>query len=123
MAEYKHGIITNIPKDPRKLFDYAKSKAWQVRVDEKGTENHPSVWQRQDSDRTYEQAFEIIETSHPHWTISFRNDSYFSQEDYWEFSGCNIAEHKYGTVFIWINVDVDVALEIFKKYKLEVKEY
>ena len=121
--EYKHGIITNIPKNPRDLFDYAKSKSNYFNIDEKGTEKHPSVWQRKDSDLSYDEAYKIIEGNTPHWVISFRNNSYFGDEDYWEFGGCNIGSNDYGSVFIWINVEVEVALEIFKEFKLEVKEY
>ena len=46
--------------------------------------------------------------------------SYLSnnEKDYWEFGACNIGSNNYGDVFIWICVDVDVAEDIFDKFKL-----
>lgn len=121
----KHAIIENIPVNPREIYDYAKSRCYNFWVDEKGTEKNPSVWTRSDSDLTYEEAFDIIQRNKPHWVISMRNISYLStsEKDYWEFGGCNIASNNYGEVFIWIQVDVDVAHEIFEKFGLLINEY
>lgn len=121
----KHAIITNIPDDPRELYDYAKLRCYNFWVDEKGTEKNPDICTRCASDLTYEEAFAIIQGNRPHWVISMRNDSYFNtnEKDYWEFGGCNIASNGYGEVFIWIQVDVDVAQEIFDKFGLMIDEY
>ena len=124
MSHYKHANIKNLPSNPKEIFDYALSKSFDFWVDEKGTAKHPSVWQRQPSDLTYEEAYNIIEANKPHWVISFRNASYVSREDdYWEFGGCNIGENAYGEVFIWIKVTIEEALKIFEKFNLEVNEY
>ena len=121
----KHGIITNIPKNPKEILDYAKSKSYNFWVDEKGTKKHPNDWQRMDSDLTYEEAFEIIQKNKPHWVFSFRNLSYLTknEKDYWEFGGCNIGSNEYGSVFIWIQVDVIEAYKIFYKFNLEINWY
>jgi len=123
MLKFKHAIVQNLPNNPKEILDYALSKCYKSWVDEKGTKDHPGVWQRRPSKLSYEEAFKIIQPNNPHWVVSFRNDSYFGQEDYWEFGGSNIGGSDYGDVYIWICVDVGVALEIFKKYKLKVKEY
>lgn len=118
----KHVIIKNLPKNPKKLFDEALSKSYNSWIDEKGTKDNPGIWQRRPSKLTYEEAFEIIQINKPHWVVSFRQNSYFGDKDYWEFGGCNIASNSYGEVFIWICVDVDVAEKIFKTFKLEINE-
>lgn len=121
----KYGIIENIPKNPRELYDYAKSKSFNFRIDEKGTKKHPDVWTRELSDLEYNDAYDIIQNNKPHWVISFRNisDITLNEKDYWEFGGCNIGKNDYGEVFIWIEVKVDIALEIFKKFGLKIKHY
>ena len=119
----KHAIISNLPKNPKLLFDKALSKSYNSWVDEKGTEDNPGVWQRQPSKLTYEEAFPIIQANKPHWVVSFREDSYFGDKDYWEFGGCNIGSNDYGEVFIWIQVEVNIAEEIFKDFNLEIKWY
>ena len=119
----KHAVISNLPDNPKEIYDYALSKAYNHWVDEKGTMDHPSVWTREPSKLSYEEAFPIIQNNKPHWVISFRNHNYFGAEDYWEFGGCNIASNDYGEVFIWIIVKVDVALEIFDKFGLIINEY
>lgn len=120
----KYAIIKNVPKNPNKLFKEAISKSFNWWIDEKGTKDNPGVWKREPSKLTYEQAFEIIQNNKPHWVISFRNvSSIYNEEDYWDFGGCNIGINDYGEVFIWIQVKVDVAEELFKKYKLEKNEY
>lgn len=121
----KHAIITNIPQDPREIYDYALSKSYNHWIDEKGTKSNPSVFQRGSSKLTYKAAQFIIQNNKPHWVISFRNNSFIAKDekDYWEFGGCNIGKNKYGEVFIWIQVDIDEAEEIFKKFNLIKKEY
>jgi hypothetical protein len=121
----RHAIIENLPANPREIYDYAKSKCYHSWVDEKSTEKNPGVSTRCASDLTYEDAFDIIQRNKPHWVISLRNISYLStsEKDYWEFGGCNIASNNYGEVFIWIQVDVDVAHEIFEKFGLVINEY
>ena len=121
----KHARIINIPKNPKEIYDYALSKSYNHWVDEKGTKDHPSIWKRELSKFNYTAAFHMINMYKPHWVISFRNESYISPnlKDYWEFGGCNIGKNRYGEVFIWIQVDVGEALEIFKKFNLTVNEY
>lgn len=121
----KHAIIENIPVNPREIYDYAKSKCYHFWIDEKSTKKNPGVSTRCPSDLTYDEAFDIIQKNHPHWVISFRNISYLSstEKDYWEFGGCNIAANEYGEVFIWIQVDVNVAHEIFEKFGLVINKY
>lgn len=121
----KHGIITNIPDNPRELYDYALSKSFEFWVDEKGTADNPGVWQRKPSKLSYEEAFAIIQENNPHWVISFRNESYLllNGEDYWEFGGCNIGSNDYGEVFIWIKLSLAEAHAIFEKFDLNIKYY
>lgn len=121
----KHSIITNIPKNPKEIYDYALSKSFDSWIDEKNTKDNPGTWQRRPSKLSYEEAFKIIQNNKPHWVVSFRNESYIGSKlkDYWEFGGSNIGSNDYGTVFIWIKVDVEKAKEIFTKFKLETKEY
>lgn len=120
----KHARIINIPKNPNKLFKEAITKSFNWWVDEKGTEDNPNVWRRNPSKLTYDEAFEIINNSKPHWVISFRNHSaLFNEDDYWEFGGCSIGNNDYGEVFIWIQLKIDEAEELIKKYKLEIDEY
>lgn len=116
----KRNRILNIPNNPREIFNEALSKSFHSCVDEKGTKDNPGIRQRKSSKLSYEDAFNLILNNKPHWVISFRNNSYFNikNKDYWEFGGCNIASNNYGEVFIWINVDVEIAEEIFKKFKL-----
>jgi len=121
----KHAIVTNVPENPKELYDYALSKSFDFWIDEKGTKNHPSVWQRQESELTYEEAFNLIQPYTPHWVISFRNQSYLVRNgvDYWEFGGGNIGGNGYGEVFIWIKVNVEEAEKIFEKFNLEIDWY
>lgn len=119
----KHGIIKNVPKNPKKLYDYALSKSYDSWIDEKGTVDNPSVFQRKVSKLSYEEAFKLIQPYSPHWVISFRNDIMFGDVDYWEFGGCNIARNGYGEVFIWIRVTVEEAEKIFEKFKLVIEWY
>lgn len=121
----KHANVKNIPANPKEILDYALSKSFDFWVDEKGTEKHPSVWKREPSDLSYEEAFEIIQANKPHWVFSFRNESYILKngQDYWEFGGCNIGRNDYGEVFIWIKVTIAEAYEIFEKFNLEINEY
>ena len=114
----KHSWIINIPKKPKKIYDYALEKSYHHWVDEKSTEDNPSYSQRKLSKLTYKKAFRLINNNKPHWVISFRDNSNFGEKDYWEFGGCNISETNYGDVFLWILVDVDVGEEIIKKFKL-----
>lgn len=116
----KHKIITNIPNNPKEIMDYALSKSYHSWIDEKGTKDNPASWVRSASKRTYEEAYNIIQNNKPHWVISYRNNSYFGDKDYWEFGGSNIRDGDYGEVFIWICVDVAIAEEIFKKFNLNV---
>ena len=120
----KYCIIENIPKNPKKILDYAKSKCFDFLVDEKDTKDNPS-FARGKSKLSYEEAFEHIQANKPHWVFSFRNISYLSatEEDFWEFGGCNIASNDYGSVFIWIKVHVEEAEKIIKKFKLIKKHY
>lgn len=120
----KHAIIKKLPKNVKKLFAEALEKSFHSWIDEKGTKDNPDVWRRRASKLTYEEAFNIIKDSKPHWVVSFRNMEYLTGEpDFWEFGGSNIGSNDYGEVFIWIQVDVNSAQEIFKKHKLIVEWY
>jgi len=121
----KYAVIENIPINPKELYEYALSKSYNYWIDEKGTVKNPDIWRRHDSDLSFEEAFNIIQDNSPHWVISFRNNSYLStkEKDFWEFGGCNISSGLYGEVFIWIQVEVNIALDIFKKFKLEINNY
>jgi hypothetical protein len=122
----KHARVTNIPKNPKILWEDAIKIADKHWVDEKGTPNHPSVWKRELSHLTFEEAFDLIQPYKPHWVILYRNQEYLTgipEENYWEFGGCNIASNGYGDVFIWIQVKPKDAEELFKKYGLKVEWY
>jgi len=124
----KNARIINIPKQAKKIkeiLDAALSKSFNSWVDEKGTKDNPGVWKREPSKLSFEEAFKIIQKNKPHWVISFRNISYLSkfEKDYWEFGGCNIGSNDYGEVFIWIQVEVPIAKEIFTQFNLQVEEY
>jgi hypothetical protein len=125
MSHYKHAIITNLPANPKEIFDYALSKSYDFWVDEKGTSENPGIFQRKPSNLSYEEAFSIIQANKPHWVVSFRNVNHISikERDYWEFGGCNIGRNDYGEVFIWIIVEPEEALKIFEKFNLEINEY
>lgn len=119
----RHAIVTNIPKNPKKILDYALSKSYNNWVDEKGTLDNPGVFQRRPSKLTYEEAFTLIQSSKPHWVFCFREDSKFGDIDHWDLGGCNIGSNDYGEVFIWIHVTVEVFEEIKEKFNLIIKEY
>lgn len=119
----KRAIIENIPDNIKTVFDIALAKSFKYWIDEFATEDNPS-WQRKPSKLSYTEAYEIVKNNRPHWTIIYRDGSIsIDGKDYWEFSGCNIQQGKYGSVFIWILVDVDKALKIFEKFNLKIKEY
>jgi len=120
----KHAIINNLPKNPKEIYDAALAKSYKHWIDEMGTSDNPSHFQRKASKLTYDEAFPLIQKNNiPHWVISFRENSYFGQIDYWEFGGCNIGSTDYGTVFIWIKVLPADAEEIFAKFNLTKNEY
>lgn len=114
-----------MPANPKEIMDYALNKSFDFWVDEKGTNKHPSVWTREPSDLSYEEAYKIIQANKPHWVIIFRNESYLMKNglDYWEFVGCNIGSNDYGEVFIWIKVTIEEAEKIFEIFNLEINEY
>lgn len=119
----KHGIIKNIPDNPKEILDYALSKCFKTWVDEKGTKKHPGHWSREKSDLSFEEAFDIIQNNSPHWVFSFRNHKeLFDNDDFWDFGGCNMGGND-GIIYIWIYVSVEDAEEIFKKFNLETKYY
>ena len=72
---------------------------------------------------SYEDAFDVILHNKPHWVISFRDMSFYNEEDYWEFGGSNLGSNSYGTVFIWIQVNIKDAEEIFNKFNLKQEKY
>ena len=124
----KQARIIDLPKDPEKIKEILKealSKSFHHWIDEKATKDHPGYATRQPSKLSFDEAFEIIKDNKPHWTIYFRNVSEITmnEEDYWEFGGCNISSGEYGYVFIWIQVSVNNAKEIFSKFELTIDEY
>ena len=121
----ERAVIKNLPSDFKPILDDALKVSFNYWIDEKGTKDHPSIWRREPSKLSYEEAYEIISNAKPHWVITFRNHSYFNlnEPDYWEFGGCNIGSNDYGEVFIWIQVSVKEAEKIFQKYNLEIERY
>lgn len=115
--------VVNLPKDPREIYDEALRVSFHNWVDEKSTVDNPGYLQRKPSKLSYEEAFKIIQENKPHWVVSFRNISYLSnsEEDYWEFGGCNISDNDYGEVFIWIQVTPEEAHKIFVKFNLKIE--
>jgi hypothetical protein len=122
---YLHGKVKNLPQNPREIFDYARTLAFHVRVDEKGTQKNPGVLQRMPSSLTYEKAFELIQRNGPHWTVYFRNVSQLAEneKDYWEFGGCNLKSNDYGEVYLWIYLTVEDAEEVFQRFNLTREFY
>jgi hypothetical protein len=121
----KHGKIKNLPADIKPILDDALKVSFNYWVDEKGTKEHPSVWRRELSNLSYEEAYNIVSKNKPLWHIVFRNMKYLSksEDDFWDFGGCNIGSNDYGEVFIWIQVSVEEAEKLFQKYNLEVEYF
>lgn len=117
-----HNIISNIPINPKEIYDYALSKSFLNWIDEKDSKDNPGI-SRKPSKLSYEEAFQHIQNNTPHWVISFRDNSSWHQESFWEFGGCNIGSNDYGSVFIWINVKIKEAEKIFKKFNLKQNVY
>lgn len=120
----RYSQVINFPPNPKEIMDEALSKSFNWWVDEKGTKDHPSVWRRQPSKLSYEEAYKIILNSKPLWGIHFRNISSISnmEDDYWEFGGCNLRNNDYGEVYIWIQVSVEEGNKIINKYKLRLSK-
>lgn len=115
-----------MPKDPRKLFDRALEVSFSNWIDEKGSEKHPSHWQRQRSDLSYDEAWKLIVGYKPHVVCMLRDMEYITNgldPSYWEFGACNIASNGYGCVFIYINVSLEEADKLFNEFELEVQIY
>lgn len=125
--KYRNARIKNIPDNPRNIVDDALGVCFNMSITEKGTEKHPSTWQRQPSDLSYEEVYKLIQSSKPHWVIVYRDNFYLTggrEKSYWEFGGCNIGSNNgYGEVFLFIQVDEENAQTIFEKYNLKVDEY
>ena len=124
--KHRHGRVTNLPADPKSIWLEAIALGSESWIDEKGTPDHPSVWQRQPSKLTFDEAFDLIQPFKPHWVAYFRDGEYVTgneQDNYWDFGGCNIASNGYGEVFLWIKVKPDVAQQIFDKFGLVVEWY
>lgn len=122
----KHSRITNIPKSPLEIFLEAKNVSFDCHIDETGSEDNPSSWIRKRSKLTFEEAYELIHPYKPNWVILYRDLEYITrgrEKSYWEFGGCNISDNGYGTVFMFISVEIEKAEEIFKKYNLEIDWY
>ena len=105
--KHTHARVTNFPPNPREFLLEAIAISTGHWVDEKGTEDHPSVWQRQPSKLSFEEAYPLINDYKPHWVALFRNEGYItgkSEDDFWDIGGCNIASNGYGEVFLWIKV-------------------
>jgi len=120
-----YNSVINVPKDPREIFEYAKSKSFHSWIDEKGTKDHPDIWQRKLSTLTYEEATTIIQNNKPHWVILYRDMTYLTggrEPSYWEFGGCNLKSNDYGEVFVWVQVSHEESMKIFKKFGLEISE-
>lgn len=107
-----------LPENPRAILEEALSKSIRINIDEKSSNDNPSVATRASSKLTFEEAYKIINENKPHWLASFRDESYWNRESYWDFGGCNIASNDYGEVFIFIHVKLNDGLEILEKYNL-----
>jgi hypothetical protein len=121
----KYARVINMPENPKGILDDALEVSFNHWIDEKGTSDHPGVWQRMPSKLTYEEAFKIVQANKPHWVTLFRNISHLSlkEQDYWEFGGCNIGSNSYGEVFIWIQVEPAIAEEIIQRHNLKIEWY
>lgn len=124
--EHKHARVTNFPKNPHGFLMEAIGVSTGHWVDEKGTVDHPSIWQRQPSKLSFEEAYPLINNHKPHWVALFRNEGYLTgnpSDDYWDIGGCNIDSNGYGEVFLWIKVQPAEAEKLFQKHGLNVEWY
>jgi hypothetical protein len=117
----RHNTVVNVPTDPKQLMLDAIEVSFRHFVHERSTESNPSAFVRAQSSLTFEQAYDLINPYNPHWVIMFRNEEYWtgnSDDNYWEFGGCNLANNGYGEVYVFIRVKEDRARELFEKYGL-----
>ena len=122
----KHAKVSNIPNSPLEILLEAKNVSFNYFIDEMGSKDNPSSWIRKSSKLTFEEAYELINPYKPHWVILYRDYEPLTEggrESYWEFGGCNIGDNGYGTVYLFISVDIEKAEEIFKKYDLKINWY
>lgn len=109
--------ITNIPKDYTDIFIEAYENSYSCQIDELFSQKYPNSVYRNRSDLSFNQAFDIIKNNSPHKTIILRN--VMDDDVYWEFGISSLStDSEYGIVYIFINVKIDNAEKIFKKYNL-----
>ena len=77
----KYARVINMPENPKGILDDALEVSFNHWIDEKGTSDHPGVWQRMPSRLTYEEAFKIVQANKPHWVALFRNISHLSLKE------------------------------------------
>lgn len=117
----RHNRVLNVPKNPKQLMLDAIGVSFRHFVHERSTESNPSAFVRAQSSLTFEQAYDLINPYNPHWVIMFRNEEYWtgnSEDNYWEFGGCNMTNNGYGEVYVFIRVKENRARELFEKYGL-----
>lgn len=122
----KHAQISNIPDSPLEILLEAKNVSFNYHIDELWSKDNPDSWKRKPSKLSFEEAYELINPYNPHWGILYRDQEYITggrEKSYWEFGGCNLGTNGYGTVYMFIQVEVDKAEEIFKKHSLTINKY
>jgi hypothetical protein len=124
--KYRNCQVT-LPKDlnlVKQIFDRALEKSFNFHIDDKGTENNPSLTQRKRSLLTYEEAWELIKNAKPHNVCRFRDMTYITngnEPDYYDFGSSSIGRihgQNEATYFIFIQVYVEQAEQIFKEFNL-----
>jgi hypothetical protein len=93
-------------------------------VDELYSVNNPT-YIRKHSDKTFEEALELIDGAKPYYTCYFRNDKYFNSMniDYWELGVNNIGTLKEGVFFIYILLEDEKFKKVVDKFNLKYNWY
>ena len=87
------------------------------RVYEKGSKRFPSVWKRELSSLSYQEAWELLKQDPKlHKVMIYRN----YPEEFWDLACCNISSLEYGEIFIFIRLPTVAALELMQLFKLSL---
>lgn len=80
-------------------------------------------WSRQRSEKSFEEALNdcLCHYKKSHWTVIFRAKQFAFEFEHWEFGVSSMGGDT--SDFIWISVRVELAEELFRKYKLSITEY
>lgn len=102
-----------ITRDGVKVFIY-----------EKGTSQFPSLFKRERSNLSYEQAWSLLKDDPKlHKVMIYRDLSWISKdESCWDLGCCNISSIPYGELFIFISIPPSVGYEIIEQYNLKFNE-